>query len=87
MLVSVDESRARQCRERGPLPGSGEPRRDRYVLGITSSAQGDKPAEGVPHKAGTRCTDQVDYAGDPRPNVEINSEGEDTGVCPAPKHS
>ncbi|GAA1990863.1 hypothetical protein [Amycolatopsis minnesotensis] len=46
-----------------------------------------KPAGGAPAKAGVKCTDQIDYAGDPRPNVEINSEGESTGTCPAPQRS
>ncbi|MDQ1201522.1 hypothetical protein [Rhodococcus sp. SORGH_AS_0303] len=31
-----------------------------------------------------RCTNQIDYAGDPRSNAEINSLGETNGVCPAP---
>ena len=32
----------------------------------------------------TRCTDQINYAGDPRSNAEINSIGATTGQCPAP---
>jgi len=32
----------------------------------------------------TRCTDQIDYAGDPRSNAEINSIGASTGQCPTP---
>ncbi|MFF9493959.1 hypothetical protein [Streptomyces flaveolus] len=35
--------------------------------------------------AGKKCTDQRDYAGDPRSNAEINSIGEDTGTCPEPQ--
>lgn len=31
-----------------------------------------------------RCTNQIDYAGDPRSNAEINSIGASTGQCPAP---
>lgn len=31
-----------------------------------------------------KCTDQIDYAGDPRSNAEINSQGERAGVCPEP---
>jgi hypothetical protein len=34
--------------------------------------------------AAARCTDQINYAGDPRPNVMINSTGEATGQCPVP---
>ncbi|MFC8590615.1 hypothetical protein, partial [Streptomyces atroolivaceus] len=37
---------------------------------------------GTPAESGTKCTDQVDYAGDSRSNAEINSIGEDTGTCP-----
>lgn len=31
-----------------------------------------------------RCTNQIDYSGDPRSNAEINSMGASTGVCPSP---
>lgn len=31
-----------------------------------------------------RCTNQINYAGDPRSNAEINSIGASTGQCPAP---
>lgn len=31
-----------------------------------------------------RCTNQIDYANDPRSNAEINSIGESTGQCPEP---
>ncbi|CCQ15565.1 Secreted protein [Rhodococcus sp. AW25M09] len=31
-----------------------------------------------------RCTNQIDYANDPRSNAEINSLGESNGQCPAP---
>ncbi|MFJ2740781.1 hypothetical protein ACIO3O_14030 [Streptomyces sp. NPDC087440] len=44
-----------------------------------------KPA-GTPKKAGVSCTNQINYAGDPRSNAEINSIGEDTGYCPPVKH-
>ncbi|MGX9227230.1 hypothetical protein ACWV95_15010 [Streptomyces albus] len=46
----------------------------------------EKAGSGTPHKPGERCTDQVNYAGDPRPNAEINSIGEETGTCPAVQH-
>jgi hypothetical protein len=29
-----------------------------------------------------RCTDRINYAGDPRSNAEINSIGEQSGHCP-----
>lgn len=31
-----------------------------------------------------RCTNQTNYAGDPRSNAEINSTGALTGICPEP---
>jgi hypothetical protein len=34
-----------------------------------------------------KCTDPLDDAGDPRPNAEINSIGEQTGTCPPPQQS
>ncbi|MCV7170806.1 hypothetical protein H7I41_12870 [Mycobacterium manitobense] len=33
-------------------------------------------------KADDRCTNQINYAGDPRSNAEINSIGASTGQCP-----
>ncbi|MEW2566942.1 hypothetical protein [Streptomyces sp. NPDC047070] len=46
-----------------------------------SGATAGKPS-GTPAESGTKCTDQVDYAGDSRSNAEIDSIGEDTGTCP-----
>lgn len=34
--------------------------------------------------ADDRCTNQINYAGDPRSNAEINSIGASTGQCPTP---
>lgn len=34
--------------------------------------------------ADDRCTNQINYAGDPRANAIINSIGESTGQCPVP---
>ena len=31
-----------------------------------------------------RCTNQINYAGDPRSNAVINSIGASTGICPVP---
>ncbi|MEU0848063.1 hypothetical protein ABZ387_08830, partial [Streptomyces flaveolus] len=36
-------------------------------------------------RSGRKCTDRLDYAGDPRPNAEINSIGDKTGTCPQPQ--
>ncbi|MEW2484602.1 hypothetical protein AB0876_33980 [Mycobacterium sp. NPDC049093] len=38
----------------------------------------------APASADERCTNQIDYAGDPRSNAEINGIGASTGHCPAP---
>ncbi|MFI0263882.1 hypothetical protein ACH4OW_33250 [Streptomyces sp. NPDC017056] len=50
-----------------------------------TSPKGGTPA-GTPKKSGVKCTDQVNYADDPRSNAEINSIGEDTGYCPPIQH-
>ncbi len=34
------------------------------------------------NRSHVKCTDRIDYAGDPRSNAEINSIGEQTGTCP-----
>ena len=41
----------------------------------------------APASADDRCTNQIDYSGDPRSNAEINSIGASTGRCPAPMAS
>ncbi|MEV5639190.1 hypothetical protein AB0L67_03305, partial [Streptomyces flaveolus] len=46
---------------------------------------GGAAPSGTPVQDGKKCTDQLDYAGDPRSNAEINSIGEDTGTCPEPQ--
>ncbi|MYS72996.1 hypothetical protein GTY88_21640, partial [Streptomyces sp. SID5926] len=52
----------------------------------TGGASSQPPAESKPDQgAGEKCTDRLDYAGDPRPNAEINSIGADTGTCPEPQ--
>ncbi|MEU9637531.1 hypothetical protein AB0D80_24620 [Streptomyces tendae] len=53
------------------------------TTGGTSSdtPEGTQPEQG----AGKKCTDQLDYAGDPRSNAEINSIGAETGTCPEPQ--
>lgn len=38
----------------------------------------------APVRADQKCTNQIDYAGDPRSNAEINGIGATTGQCPAP---
>jgi len=37
-----------------------------------------------PSDTSYRCTNRVNYAGDPRSNAEINSIGQQTGFCPTP---
>ncbi|MEV4043313.1 hypothetical protein [Streptomyces sp. NPDC049744] len=49
----------------------------------TGGTSSDTPKASNPDRvAGEKCTDQVNYAGDPRSNAEINSIGEETGTCP-----
>ena len=50
--------------------------------GSSDKADGGKTSQGVPNKPDVKCTDQIDYAGDPRDNATINSIGSDTGTCP-----
>ncbi|MET9748050.1 hypothetical protein ABZZ92_20445 [Streptomyces ardesiacus] len=47
----------------------------------TGGTSSRTPEESKPDR-GQKCTDRVNYAGDPRPNAEINSIGEETGTCP-----
>ncbi|MFF8899485.1 hypothetical protein ACF082_18680 [Streptomyces lydicus] len=64
----------------GSAKGSGQ-------SAAQGSAQGAAKGgpTGAPKKSGARCTDQINYTGDPRPNAEINSLGAKTGHCPAPQ--
>ncbi|MEK2478752.1 hypothetical protein [Streptomyces noursei] len=41
---------------------------------------------GTAKKPDGRCTNQINYAGDPRSNAEINTIGEKTGYCPPVQH-
>src|SRR4051794_18953905 len=40
--------------------------------------------QAAPASADDKCTNQIDYSGDPRSNAEINSIGASTGQCPSP---
>ncbi|WP_033254329.1 lipase chaperone [Kitasatospora phosalacinea] len=53
----------------------------------TPTTGGKTPAKSssTPKASGTKCTDQLDYAGDSRSNAEINSIGDSTGTCPPVK--
>ncbi|MFJ9472203.1 hypothetical protein [Streptomyces caniferus] len=51
----------------------------------TRNSAKDAP-KGAAEKPGTSCTNQINYAGDPRSNAEINSIGEKTGHCPPVRH-
>ncbi|MFE2945778.1 hypothetical protein ACFXHK_01870 [Embleya sp. NPDC059267] len=78
----------------GSSVSTGTPQSRTSVPDATpGSARADTPSgsshstpPGTPNKAGVKCTNQINYAGDPRPNAEINSIGEKTGYCPAPKN-
>lgn len=53
------------------------------VLGGTAITFAPLPGPPVA-TAQTKCTDQINYANDPRSNAEINGIGASTGVCPTP---
>ncbi|MET8952026.1 hypothetical protein ACWEO4_13250 [Streptomyces sp. NPDC004393] len=48
----------------------------------TSHGSAHATPSGTPKKSGVSCTNQINYAGDPRSNAEINTIGERTGHCP-----
>lgn len=52
------------------------------LFGLLGS--GIASAEPAPGVVADRCTNQINYAGDPRSNAEINGIGATTGKCPAP---
>lgn len=56
---------------------------------VTAAASARGVSFGVVLSAGTAiaapsCSNQINYAGDPRPNAVINSIGASTGRCPVP---
>lgn len=51
---------------------------------LVPAAQMSSGTAGGEPVIGDRCTNQIDYSGDPRSNAEINSIGASTGVCPRP---
>ncbi|WP_019201828.1 hypothetical protein [Tsukamurella sp. 1534] len=50
----------------------------------TTKPRQPEPGPTTPAQEARRCTDRINYAGDPRSNAEINSIGERTGKCPPP---
>lgn len=63
-----------------------EPMRTRTAISavLTGAALGSGALLLSAPAQATRCTDQLDYSGDPRSNAEINSIGATTGQCPTP---
>ncbi|GAA1948889.1 hypothetical protein [Kitasatospora viridis] len=57
------------------------------VAASPASPAHTKPSGTPKATAGEKCTDQINYAGDPRSNAEINSIGANTGHCPTPEKS
>ena len=83
MLIAVAAFGLTACQDGGtntsPSPSAtstAKPAQD----STTDPAKGTP--SGTPKKPDTKCTDQINYAGDPRSNAEINSIGEETGYCP-----
>ncbi|MEU9520819.1 hypothetical protein [Streptomyces sp. NPDC048224] len=60
---------------------SGSPTATATPQADKGTATGGTPSD-APKGDGVKCTDQRNYAGDPRSNAEINSIGADTGTCP-----
>jgi len=95
MTIPMEASKRPEIRRMRPMPtrstgdrtpSAGTQGRNRnlaltLILGTAISFAGLMAA---PKAGATRCTDQINYAGDPRSNAEINSIGATTGVCPAP---
>ncbi|MFF8310891.1 hypothetical protein [Streptomyces lydicus] len=69
-----------QSSGQGAGGGSGQGAAKGSGQGAAKGGQAHAPA-----KSGARCTDQINYAGDPRSNADINSLGAKTGHCPAPQ--
>ncbi len=69
-----------------PAPTSGPPTPTRTAPSPeqTASPKAAAAPQGPTHDY-VKCTDRIDYTGDPRANAEINTIGEQTGVCPEPQ--
>ncbi len=69
-----------------PAPTSGPPTPTRSAPspGHTAPPQTAAAPQGPSHDY-VKCTDRVDYTGDPRANAEINAIGVQTGACPEPQ--
>lgn len=65
--------------ESQPAPGGTD------TCGVTFCGTTSNPAP-APGGTDVKCTDKINYAGDPRSNAEINSIGERDGKCPEPIH-
>ncbi|WP_433683150.1 hypothetical protein [Nocardia sp. CA-119907] len=63
--------------ESQPAPGGTD------TCGVTFCGTTSNPAP-APDGTDVKCTDKINYAGDPRSNAEINSIGERDGKCPEP---
>lgn len=59
---------------------TAKPAQDSTTDSTTDPTKGTP--SGTPKKPDTKCTDQINYAGDPRSNADINSIGEETCYCP-----
>ncbi|MFB7724240.1 hypothetical protein [Nocardia sp. NPDC056100] len=73
----------------GGQPGGAGPQAQQQPGGAPIDEPGPAPDPGPGTPLGTdhyvKCTDKINYAGDPRSNAEINLEGErHGGDCPAP---
>jgi hypothetical protein len=56
------------------------------ALGLALTGGATAGAAAATPQQHQKCTDLIDYAGDPRSNAEINSIGALTGICPPVRH-
>ncbi|MES4902433.1 MULTISPECIES: hypothetical protein [unclassified Streptomyces] len=91
MLIAVAAFGLTACQDSGtdasssPSTSASAPKSPAPTAKTTQDPATSTPS-GTPKKPGTKCTDQINYAGDPRPNADINTIGEETGYCPPVQH-
>lgn len=79
MVIAVAALGLTACQDNGTAASSTS-------SSASASHSAKDTSSGTPKKDGVKCTDQINYVDDSRPNAEINSIGEDTGYCPPVKN-
>ncbi|MCF3141834.1 hypothetical protein [Streptomyces platensis] len=85
MVIMVAAFGLTACQGSGADASSSSSSARPTSAGKTDQDSAKDAATGTAEKSGARCTDQINYAGDPRSNAEINTIGEKTGHCPMPE--